>query len=192
MNCRSRVTHLRRIMKDYTQTSDYTKSFHIETSSRPSLGFTFAPADAAFASKQKPSTGIKRCSSASSSRENQPPLVYIVDDQQELTELYTIFLRSSGYRVLAFNEHAAALTALSSKMEKPELLVLDYVGHPMTVNRFMQSCRLAHPTLRFLMASGFSINDAWLASVSPDRFLRKPFASEEFLHEVQMALAVRP
>ena len=114
--------------------------------------------------------------------------IYAVDDEPWLTHLYTVILCRRGYNVRAFNHRAEALAALKGERKKPDLLILDYSGHAMPAETFMQGCLQAHPALRILMASGFHELDAHLSSVRPDRFLQKPFTAETFLREVQAAL----
>jgi DNA-binding response OmpR family regulator len=115
--------------------------------------------------------------------------IYVVDDEEGLTELYTLFLTGRGYAVRAFNHRAEALTALSTDGIRPALLVMDYFGASMPVNQFIRACRVIHPRLRILMASGLSESDARFSGARPDRFIQKPFTAEEFLRSVAAALA---
>jgi CheY-like chemotaxis protein len=117
-------------------------------------------------------------------------LIYAVDDEPGLLDLYTILLEAHGYVVRTFDNRIHALAELKGGRRKPDLLIMDYFGHAMSVDGFMQQCLLAHPGLRILVASGFSQLDARFAYVKPDRFIQKPFTGEEFLQEVKAALAV--
>jgi CheY-like chemotaxis protein len=120
------------------------------------------------------------------------PLVYVVDDEPHLTELYTILLEVTGCRVRAFNNRNEALAALKRQERKPDLLVMDHLGNTLSTDRFMKLCLQICPGLRILMASGLHQDDLWFASVRPDRFLQKPFTPDEFLREVKVALNTRP
>lgn len=116
-------------------------------------------------------------------------LIYAVDDERPILDLYTMLLEAHGYFVRIFDNRINALAELKGGRRKPDLLIMDYFGHAMSVDGFMQQCLLAHPTLRILIASGFSQLDARFAYVRPDRFIQKPFTGEEFLQEVKAALA---
>lgn len=116
--------------------------------------------------------------------------VYVVDDEPRLTDLYSIILENTGYVVRTFNNRLDALASLKGEGKKPDLLIMDYLGHAMPVDQFMQRCLLAHPALRILMATGFSQMDARFSNIRPDGFLQKPFTAEEFLREVKAALGV--
>jgi len=115
-------------------------------------------------------------------------LIYVVDDEPRLVDLYTIILEAQGYLVKAFHNRVEALAELKGAIKKPDLLIMDYLGHAMPIDRFMQGCLQAHPNLRILVASGFNQMDARFPSVRPDRYLQKPFTAEEFLSEVKIAL----
>jgi len=112
----------------------------------------------------------------------------VVDDVTDLTELYTALLAATGYIVRAFNDRAEALAALKADRMKPDLLITDYLGLSMRVDRFIRHCLVVHPTLRILMASGFSRTDMRFSQARPDRFIQKPFTPEELRQEVRAAL----
>lgn len=116
-------------------------------------------------------------------------LIYVVDDQEAVAELYAIFLEALGYNVRPFTDRTDALAALILDPAKPDLLITDYLGASMPINGFIHNCRVAHPQLRILMASG--CHEAEVEFVHPmlDRFIQKPFTVEEFRREVQAALA---
>src|SRR5262245_9852180 len=119
------------------------------------------------------------------------PLIYVVDDVPEVTELYTTLLETAGYTVRAFNDRAEALAVLKTDKRQPDLLITDYRGISMSVDQFLHACRAAHPNLPILMASGFNRRDMRLSRVGPDRFIRKPFTPEELQQEVRAALAAK-
>jgi DNA-binding NtrC family response regulator len=115
--------------------------------------------------------------------------IYIVDDAPFLTELYTTLLHACGYRVTAFNDRAKALAALKADWRKPDLLITDYRGLSMPIDRFLHQCLLLHPALRILMVSGFRRTDVRFSKAKPDRFMEKPFTPEEFEREVKAILS---
>jgi DNA-binding NarL/FixJ family response regulator len=79
---------------------------------------------------------------------------------------------------------------LTAERKKPDLLITDYCGPSMPVDRFLQRCLIVHPSLRILMTSGFSQTFVRFSVARPDRFIQKPFTADEFLREVRAALAV--
>lgn len=116
------------------------------------------------------------------------PSVYVVDEAKGLTELYTLFLKGTGFVVRAYDHRADALAALSVDKMRPDLLITDYLGDSMPVDRFLQRCRVVHPSLRILIVSELSQRDVMSCCVRQDRFIQKPFTADEFLQEVRSAL----
>jgi DNA-binding response OmpR family regulator len=112
-----------------------------------------------------------------------------VDDQQGLIELYSLLLKGAGHRVRWFHCRVHVLAALKADGEKPDLLITDCMGDTMPIHLFIQSCRMAHPALRILMASGLGEQEVRSYCLTPDRFLRKPFTAGQFVREVSAALA---
>ena len=116
-------------------------------------------------------------------------LIYLVDDEQGLAELYALFLKGAGHRVRTFNCRADALAGLEADSEKPDLLVTDCLGDTMPIHLFVERCRITHPALRILMVSGVSEDEFRSYCLRPDRFLRKPFTASRFVREVSDTLA---
>lgn len=120
---------------------------------------------------------------------SMPALIYVVDDNHDLTELYTTLLQTAGFSVRPFNERSDALASLQAESVKPRLLITDYKGGTIPVERFIGHCLDVDPALRILVASGFPETDTRLFCARPNHFLRKPFTPEEFLREVRTVLA---
>jgi len=164
-------------MKSYTKMFPHLLAFPERTPvSRPKLS-------------ENTSAG-KNPSSAFEREMDESFLIYVVDDEPRLTDLYTIILEAKGYAVRAFSTRVEALAELKGERRKPDLLIMDFLGHAMPIDGFMQRCLQAHPNLRILVASGFNQLEARFTYIKPDRYLQKPFTAEEFLGEVEAALAV--
>src|SRR5262249_50807790 len=119
------------------------------------------------------------------------PSIYVVDDEAQLTGLYTVLLEAEGYIVTSFNDRAEALAALRAQRAAPDLLISDYSGLSMPVDEFLQQCLAIHPGLKILMVSGFNETNMHFDQARPDRFIEKPFAIEEFTQEISGMLASR-
>jgi CheY-like chemotaxis protein len=127
-------------------------------------------------------------SGASTSRTPAAVTIFAVDDMPSLTALYSSMLEPAGYRVRTFNDRVQALVALKADRTKPALLITDYLGLSMPADHFMHACRVLHPGLRILMASGFHPQAMRLRLAQPDRLIHKPFTPEQFRQEVRAAL----
>jgi CheY-like chemotaxis protein len=134
--------------------------------------------------------GLKNNAAPFARYPSEPGAIYVVDDDESLRLLYGLFLRANDYVVRTFRDRAAALSALENDAKGPDLLIMDYLGHAMPVDRFLHRTLAAHPTLRILMVSGLSPDHLRFSKQRPDRFLQKPFTPEELLMEVRAALTV--
>src|SRR5258706_11473309 len=122
------------------------------------------------------------------SEKSRAALIYAVDDDRNLTELYEMLLEAKGYRVRTFNNREQVLSLLGTDRTRPDLLITDYLGRLIPADRFVRSCRVLSPALRIMIASGFD-HFGWRYSVTkPDRFILKPFTADAFLEEVHLAL----
>jgi len=115
----------------------------------------------------------------------EAPLIYVVDDMPYLTELYALVLGASGYIVKAFNDRGAALSALRGGGKKPDLLITDYQGFSLPIEKFMRECLEAHPALRILMASGFGEENVFFSETAPTAFIQKPFTPQALQERVR-------
>src|SRR5215471_10775200 len=118
-------------------------------------------------------------------RADEHRAVYAVDEAPGLAELYQSLLQPAGYLVRRFNHRASALAALKEDSNRPGLLITNYHGFSMPIDRFIQACRLIHPTLRILMASGYEQSAMRFSRVKPDRIIHKPFTPEELQEAVK-------
>lgn len=180
-------------MKCHTKMSPRAHALPAQKPYAPSLEFDLNAENRAPATQSEFSGSFRveqNLSSAIAEVKEESCLIYVVDDEPGLTDLYTIILEECGYVVRAFDSRIEALAQLKGDRRKPDLVIMDYFGHAMSVDGFMQLCLLAHPNLRILMASGLGQMNARFACVRPDRFIQKPFTAEEFLQEVEAALAV--
>ena len=119
---------------------------------------------------------------------SRAPLIFAVDDLPWLTDLYAFVLEATGCVVRTFNDRADVLAALQAASGKPDLLITDYLNASMPFDWFMHDCRAVHPALPILMVSGFDQTIARPFAGRPDRFLRKPFTSQELRRQVTAAL----
>jgi len=115
--------------------------------------------------------------------------IYVVEDEPNVAELYTIVLESADYHVNAFRDRREALRALAAARQKPNLLITDYEGLSMSADWFMRQCLVLHPALRILMISGFHREDMRFFRARPHRFIQKPFTLEQLEREVRASLA---
>jgi CheY-like chemotaxis protein len=125
------------------------------------------------------------------------PGILIVEDVEELRELFRILLQSMGYRNIHLAENgAAALPILETQGGAIDLILLNWemprMDGPALMRHLAQS--YTHP-VGVIMESGYPHNDfkreffrLGTDSVVPIDYLVKPFLIEEFELEIRVAM----
>jgi len=181
-------------MKINTKAFPFTLAFVARTSAKSVLKFTRIHASPVSFSWRLPSgeSLVEQTSPAASAARLVGPLsIYAVDELPRLTELYSTLLEAKGYLVRTFNHRAKALAALKACRQTPALMITNYRGRSMPLDQFIQACRVAHPSLLILMASGLDQSQMRFSRFKPDRFIQKPFTPEELQQAVKAALAAQ-
>ena len=111
-------------------------------------------------------------------------LVWVVDDEPAVGELYRVVLKSAGYLTRIFEDRTEALEVLYRTDQPPAVLISDFIGRPIGADLFMQRCRAQHPQIKVLMVTGCEQGCLVNCVAKPDRFLEKPFRLESMLTEV--------
>ena len=180
-------------MKTNSKVFPFALAFAAQASARAFLRLSLLRANAATVPWSNLAVPAEpRCAGEAAARAKkiEPRSIYIVDDLPRLTELYTRLLEPIGFPTRTFNDRTEALNALKTDRKPPLLLITDYLGPSLPVDQFLQSCRLVHPSLRILMASGLAQSQMRFSEAKPDRFLQKPFTAAELQREVRAALTL--
>jgi CheY-like chemotaxis protein len=118
----------------------------------------------------------------------QRPMVLVVEDSQDLLELYELVLSDAGYRVAAAPEGRAGLD-LACRVH-PAAVLLDMMMPDMDGLEFLRqlpSC--GQPLPPVIVVSGFAQFAAPAHAAGARAFLRKPVSPDEVLAALDRALA---
>jgi CheY-like chemotaxis protein len=122
-------------------------------------------------------------------RPQAPSLVYVVEDEQALSDLYKSILEPNGYDVSTFRDRELAWKTFLAADPRPDLLITDYIGFPITAEELIKRFRQLRPELKVLMVSGYPITElSQNQLVKPDGFLAKPHRPEELLEHVALLM----
>jgi len=131
-------------------------------------------------------------SSARASQSRPGPLIFVVDDQQDMLELAATVLEGEGYEVKTFLSAEAALKAFIAANPRPQLLVTDFCLGRMNGLELIRECRRLNPGQKTIMASGSASGSAPRdPATRPDRFLPKPYWNEQLIDLVRDVLRAR-
>lgn len=115
--------------------------------------------------------------------------IFLVDDEQQLLELYTLHL-SKLYELVPFSNPQAALQALDNG-DIPDLLVTDIMMPVMNGMEFITEIRKRKIQKPIIVMTGYADKDNAIKSLDLGVFamFEKPYEKKAFLNSVKRALA---
>jgi PAS domain S-box-containing protein len=114
-------------------------------------------------------------------------LILVVDDEAAVLRMTTLVLESFGYRVLAADSGAAALTLFTAHRERIKVVFTDMTMPGMDGATLIRKVREIDPRARIIAASGLGAHEAAkVAGVT--RFLPKPYTADTVLKAVTDAV----
>lgn len=125
----------------------------------------------------------------------RPPVVAVIDDEEDVTTFLRMVLEDNGYRVVATTEAARALELIEEA--KPDLICLDLLM-PEQTGLALYAAISRHPelaTVPVIILSGLAVTDDLLQMVwntgdlpAPVSFVEKPVDAERLLRTVRGVL----
>jgi DNA-binding NtrC family response regulator len=121
--------------------------------------------------------------------ENDPILVYVVDDESMIGEVVEVILKLKGFKPKFFVDPELALHAIINDSPKPDLLLTDFLMTPINGMELIERCKRIHPDLKTILYSG-NVGEEIVQyySVKPDGFVSKPFLPKTLVSMVKSVL----
>ncbi len=106
--------------------------------------------------------------------------ILIVDDDARLLRMMQLFLDRQGYSQETFSRTEDAWAAFEADPAAYSVVLLDATIEGMPASQFAERALSASPSLRVIMASGYTVETAATEAIAPGRvvFLQKPFSPE--------------
>ncbi len=116
--------------------------------------------------------------------------VLVVDDEEDLRNLWESMLTGVGYRVVKTDSGENALEVFHSGKERFDLVILDLGMPGMGGARCLEELLLTHPDTKIVVASGYSDNEQVRSVLESGAsgFIAKPFQRTDFLRTVRRVL----
>ena len=126
----------------------------------------------------------------STPKRNSPPLIFVVDDNRELTEMADMILTAEGYQCQAFCDPDQVVEIFNKSKVVPDLLLTDYDMESMNGLELIKYCRQTVPALKAVLMSGTAqAETVLLHPVKVDHFLSKPYQPEQLTALVKSLLS---
>ena len=108
------------------------------------------------------------------------PKILIVDDEEELCNIYKEALEEEGYSITTAQDGKQALAMI--KGEHFDLVITDKNMPRMGGVRLLKSIRKLDPNLKIVLITAFGGKQSYLNAMElgADEFLNKPFRIDEF------------
>lgn len=120
---------------------------------------------------------------------SQPKLL-IVEDDQEMSEILSVNMESSGYKVITATDGHEALHKFET--EKPDLVTLDLAMPTITGYRLLRLFKDSDESVPVIVLTAFSFEEAEeVASLGADDFITKPVHFPELFVKIERALRKR-
>ena len=127
---------------------------------------------------------------AGSGKPGGPTTILVVDDSQEVRDLFRTVLQHHGYEVVLAADGESALKAYHQHRGVIHLLVIDVVMPGMSGPKLAAKFVALRPDIKVLFVSAFVNETVLQGKIRPeDRFLAKPIPPERLITKVQEMLA---
>ena len=119
-----------------------------------------------------------------------PTTILVVDDSDEVRELFRTVFRQHGYKVLSAANGESALQVFNQHKGVINLVVIDVVMPGMSGPKLAAKFAALRPDIKVLFVSAFVQETVIQGMLRPvDRFLAKPVSPERLIAKVQEMLA---
>jgi CheY-like chemotaxis protein len=114
--------------------------------------------------------------------------VLLVDDEQQVRDLFQEVLEEAGFQVLPAGSGEAALVLAADRPAPVDLLITDVIMPGMSGFELIAALRASQPGLRTMVLTGYPEQQS-PDGAAPDAYLTKPIKPSALVHEVRAALA---
>ena len=104
-------------------------------------------------------------------------MIFIVDDNRDITDFLTVLLSDEGRCVHAFNLPKDAIAHLEANQTKPAILITDYNMPTMNGVERHQKIQAHSPAIKTIVISGRNVS----SMIGDLHFLQKPFAPDHLI-----------
>lgn len=116
-------------------------------------------------------------------------LIHLIDDESKIRRLLARSLEIEGFDVVASDSGKQALQTIKKQVQKPDLIILDYMMPEMDGLMFLQELRKTEsiPVI-MLSAVGEVSKKAKALELGADDYVVKPFSVEEMIARIHAVL----
>ncbi len=112
-------------------------------------------------------------------------LVMLVDDEIDITSLFTEVLTMNGIKVKAFSNPKEALRDFELNHDSYNLVISDIRMSPMSGVEFIRKLREIDSNIKVILMTAFEIEGNQLTEIDTDEFFNKPIRMNDLVQIVK-------
>lgn len=117
------------------------------------------------------------------------PLILLIDDESKIRRLLGRALEQEGFDVVSADSAEDGLSVMKKNLEKPDLIILDYMMPDMDVLMFLEALRKEDATpVIMLSALSETAKKTKALELGADDYVVKPFSMEELIARMRAVL----
>jgi DNA-binding response OmpR family regulator len=117
------------------------------------------------------------------------PSVMVVDDEEELANLFRTFLERSGFNSVSFTDPLSALEHFSQNHDNYSVVITDWKMPNLDGLQFAKRIREYNATVKILLITGYFIDKPFLIEVFQEAdisdIIEKPFKLKELKPRIE-------
>ena len=124
-----------------------------------------------------------------SSRSNESPTrIIVIDDDQDILNLFSDFLKKEGYGVTSFLDPLKALEEIHRRPQRYSIIITDVRMPGISGIELIRRIRKINHDIKVIIISAFELNGEDLRNIRYDNFIEKPVHMQYLAQTIEKIL----
>lgn len=124
-----------------------------------------------------------------SSRSNESPTrILVIDDDEDILNLFSDFLKKEGYGVTSFLDPLKALEEIHRRPQRYSIIITDVRMPGISGIELMRRIRKINHDIKMIIISAFELNGEDLRNIRYDNFIEKPVHMQYLAQTIEKIL----
>lgn len=124
-----------------------------------------------------------------SSRSNESPKrILVIDDDEDILNLFSDFLRKEGYGVTSFLDPLKALEEIHRRPQRYSIIITDVRMPGISGIELIRRIRKINYDIKMIIISAFELNGEDLRNIRYDNFMEKPVHMQYLAQTIEKIL----
>lgn len=124
-----------------------------------------------------------------STRSNESPTrILVIDDDEDILNLFSDFLKKEGYGVTSFLDPLKALEEIHRRPQRYSIIITDVRMPGISGIELMRRIRKINHDIKMIIISAFELNGEDLRNIRYDNFIEKPVHMQYLAQTIEKIL----